>query len=234
MAGTDTDITARKRSEEALRQAEEINRRIVESTGDCVKILDLDGTAHLHQSRRSASARARGSLSELLNRPLGEIWRRRNSPGGGRGRRRGRRLGGAGRFQALLRTASGVAKWFDVVVTPITDVNGTVVQLLAVSRDITERRREEAFRAAQHQVLGMIAHRQRPGRRARPPGPPRRATVQRHAVLRAAARRRRDPRAAWRRAESSRRLRSRDRRVGHRSAQRLVRNGHVPGARRSS
>ena len=28
MAGTDTDITARKRGEEALRQAEEINRRI--------------------------------------------------------------------------------------------------------------------------------------------------------------------------------------------------------------
>ena len=41
--------------------------------------------------------------------------------------------------------------------TPITDASGTVVQLLAVSRDITERRREEAFRAAQHQVLGMIA-----------------------------------------------------------------------------
>ena len=52
MAGTDTDITARKRSEQALRQAEEINKRIVESTGDCVKILDLDGTAHLHQSPR--------------------------------------------------------------------------------------------------------------------------------------------------------------------------------------
>ena len=43
MAGTDTDITGRKRSEAALRQAEELNRRIVDSTGDCVKILDLDG-----------------------------------------------------------------------------------------------------------------------------------------------------------------------------------------------
>ena len=43
MAGTDTDITDRKRGEEALRQAEEINRRIAEHTGDCVKILDLEG-----------------------------------------------------------------------------------------------------------------------------------------------------------------------------------------------
>ena len=56
-----------------------------------------------------------------------------------------------------MRTASGMAKWWDAVVTPITDANGTVVQLLAVSRDITERRREEALRAAHQQVLGMIA-----------------------------------------------------------------------------
>ena len=48
-------------------------------------------------------------------------------------------------------------RWFDAVVTPITDVNGAVVQLLVISRDITERRREDTFRAAQHQVLEMIA-----------------------------------------------------------------------------
>ena len=46
MAGTVTDVTERKRSEEALRQAEELNRRIVDSTGDCVKILDLEGRLH--------------------------------------------------------------------------------------------------------------------------------------------------------------------------------------------
>ena len=40
LAGTETDITARKRSEQALRQAEAINHRIAESIGDCVKILD--------------------------------------------------------------------------------------------------------------------------------------------------------------------------------------------------
>jgi two-component system, cell cycle sensor histidine kinase and response regulator CckA len=48
-------------------------------------------------------------------------------------------------------------KWFDSVVTPITGANSAVVQLLAISRDITERRREDAFRAGQHQVLEMIA-----------------------------------------------------------------------------
>ena len=56
-----------------------------------------------------------------------------------------------------MRTASGAAKWWDAVVTPITDANGALVQLLVTSRDITERRREEALHAAQHQVLEMIA-----------------------------------------------------------------------------
>ena len=44
-----------------------------------------------------------------------------------------------------------------MVVTPITDAKGAVVQLLAVSRDLTDRLREEAFYAGQHHVLEMIA-----------------------------------------------------------------------------
>ena len=189
-----------------------LNRRIAESTGDCVKILDLDGRLIYMNPRGSASARARG------RQRVAEPPARRASSRERFARRRRRpsseaRRGGRGRFQACCARRQACAKWWDIVVTPITDVNGAVVQLLAVSRDITERRREEAFRAAQHQVLGMIATGSAAGRRARLPGPPRRAAVRRHAVLGAAARRRRHPRPARRRPEPSRRLRSRDRRV---------------------
>ena len=154
MAGTDTDITARKRGEQALRQAEEINRRIVESTGDCVKILDLEGNL-IYINPEGLRQLELGDDDALLNRPLVEHL--------GDVRQAGEeavaaaRHGGTGRFQAMLRTASGVPKWFDIVVTPMTDVNGAVVQLLAISRDVTERRREEVFRATHNRVLGMIA-----------------------------------------------------------------------------
>src|SRR5262245_5796411 len=67
------------------------------------------------------------------------------------------RAGRRGVFQGPSKTATGVMKWWDVAVTPITDADGVVVQLLAVARDLTERRREEAFRAGQHDVLEMIA-----------------------------------------------------------------------------
>jgi signal transduction histidine kinase len=67
------------------------------------------------------------------------------------------RQGSRGRFQYQLRSASGVATWWDAVVTPITDADNTVVQLLVISRNITERRREDSFRAGERQVLEMIA-----------------------------------------------------------------------------
>jgi PAS domain S-box-containing protein len=69
LAGTDTDITARKRSEQALRQMEEINKRIVESTGDCVKILDLEGRL-IYINREGLRLLDITDAGEVLNLPL--------------------------------------------------------------------------------------------------------------------------------------------------------------------
>ena len=41
--GINFDISDRKQSEEALRESEELKRRILESSSDCIKLLDLDG-----------------------------------------------------------------------------------------------------------------------------------------------------------------------------------------------
>ena len=155
VAGTDTDITVRKRGEEALRQAEEINRRIVQSTGDCVKILDLSGRI-IYINPEGLRQLELEDDSALLNQPLSGHMEGAIRLAANESVELARR-GGTGRFQARILTGSGRVKWFDIVVTPITDANGTVVQLLAISRDITERRREETFRTTQNKVLGMIA-----------------------------------------------------------------------------
>ena len=85
MAGTDTDITERKRGEEALRQAEEINKRIVENTSDCVKILDLDGRL-VYMNREGLRFLEIEDASLVLNRPIVELLRGGGSSGGGGGR----------------------------------------------------------------------------------------------------------------------------------------------------
>ena len=154
LAGTETDITERKRGEEALRQAEEINKRIVESTTDCLKILDLDGRL-IHVNREGLRLLEIDDAAAVLHRPLVQFF-------GGVVREAAEeaiaaaRGGGRGQFQGRLQV-HGSSRWWDVLVTPITDRDGAVVQMLAVSRDITERRQGEAFRAVRQQMLEMIA-----------------------------------------------------------------------------
>jgi PAS domain S-box-containing protein len=155
MAGTDTDITERRRGEEALRQAEAMNRRIVESTGDCVKILGLDGKL-LYINPEGLRALELTDASRLLSFPLTGFLDEASRQAADAALRAARG-GGRGRFQYMMRTATGMSTWWDAVVTPITDVDGTVVQLLMVSRDVTDRRRDEGLRTGQHQVLELIA-----------------------------------------------------------------------------
>ena len=53
------------------------------------------------------------------------------------------RAGEAAKFVGFFRTLRGEPKWWDVAVSPILDANGKPERLLAVSRDVTERRQAE-------------------------------------------------------------------------------------------
>jgi transcriptional regulator with GAF, ATPase, and Fis domain len=56
-------------------------------------------------------------------------------------------------FQAFGPTPQGQAKWWDTVITPITDAQGRLVRLLAISRDITESKQaEESLKSALEEV----------------------------------------------------------------------------------
>ena len=141
--------------EDALLNAEALNRQFVESTGDCVKILDLDGRI-LYINSAGLRLLELPDASGLLNTSIASYFEgdiRRAAESAVTAARRG----GQGRFQYVMQTTSGQVKWWDAVVTPITDRHGTIVQLLAISRDVTQRRNEESFRFTQHQVLEMIA-----------------------------------------------------------------------------
>src|SRR5262245_22683056 len=125
MLGTMTDISGRKRREEALRQAEELNRRIVGSTGDCVKILDLDGRL-LYINPVGLRELEIADPCELLDRPLAGFFEGKVRQAAEEAIVQARR-GESGRFQYLMGTPSGAAKWWDAVVTPIMDANAVVV-----------------------------------------------------------------------------------------------------------
>ena len=149
--GAMQDVTERKRAEESLRTSEEFNRRIVESSSDCIKILDLEGRL-LYISPRGQVLLGIENPAAHINGSWIELW-----PGEGRlaalETLAQSRAGGVGSFQAFGPTPQGQPKWWDTVITPMTDARGQVVRLLAVSRDITESKQsEESLKTALAEV----------------------------------------------------------------------------------
>ncbi len=135
------DITDQKCAEAQLRESEEFNRRILASSTDCIKVLDLDG-------RLAFMSEGGKFIMEVDDFPsiAGSYW-----PDFWTGTDRDRalaaldaaRAGGGDRFTGFANTMKGTARWWDVAVTPIAGPDGRPERLLAVSRDITAARETE-------------------------------------------------------------------------------------------
>ncbi len=137
---------------ETLRQVRQCN---VTSSLECVKILDLGGRL-IYINPAGLERLGVEDSRDLLHRPLVDLWQDKEREALGAAIARAK-TGAIGRFQGPCRTPAGVVKWWDMVIMPIADTSGAVVQLLAVSRDVSALWHAEAFQAGQHQVLEMIA-----------------------------------------------------------------------------
>ena len=135
--GTVADITERKLADVALREIEAFNRSIVDSSPDCIKVLDLDG--NLLSMQNGLALLGIEDIRPFLNKSWTSFWKgadRAASQAAVAAAAAGR----AGRFVGFFRTLRGEPKWWDVSISPILDAAGTPVRLLAVSRDVTQRK----------------------------------------------------------------------------------------------
>jgi len=151
-AGADHDARQDGLPSATLRQVRQCN---VESGADCMKILDLDGRL-LFINRAGLEKLGVKDPGDLLHRSLVDDWpeRERESLSNAIAQAKS---GAIGRFQGSFRTPAGSMKWWDMVIMPIADASGAIVQILAVSRDVSAPWKAQAFQAGQHQVLEMIA-----------------------------------------------------------------------------
>ena len=136
------NIADRKRAREEPRRSQEFNRRFIDSSRDCIQVLDVKGRI------RFINPIGLGMLglkdeTEYIDQPYEVLW----EPSSGAEARRAVEQAlqdDHGAFAGLCRAKQGEFKWWDVVVTPMQDPLGQVESLIAVSRDITDRMAAEA------------------------------------------------------------------------------------------
>jgi PAS domain S-box-containing protein len=139
---------------EELRSLSTFNEQIVESSRDCLMILDRDGRIQWI----SPSGR---QLLELESAEAGfpeswQGWWRAEEQHAALEALQAAAEGQDSRFTGMAPTRHGVPRWWDVILAPIDEKASRPRRLLAVARDVTERIRWEE---QQRLLLAELSHR---------------------------------------------------------------------------
>ena len=111
-------------------------RSVLASSGDCIKVLDLDANL-LFMSEGGQRVMEVADFDAIRGCSWPDLWH-------GPGRLAATdavataKAGGFARFQGPADTMAGTPRWWDVQVTPILGADGRPSNLLSVSRDVTE------------------------------------------------------------------------------------------------
>jgi PAS domain S-box-containing protein len=150
MSELDLHLTARIANE-----AQAFSRSVLESSPDCVKVLDLNGNL-LSINERGCQQMEIDDFSTCFASPWLQFWEGEHRQDAEKALKLAQG-GQIGKFQGYCSTAKGQGKWWEVIVTPIRNAEGKPAQILSVSRDITERKEAEAKLKASHQELENTA-----------------------------------------------------------------------------
>ncbi|HYO80492.1 MAG TPA: PAS domain S-box protein, partial [Bryobacteraceae bacterium] len=162
MLGATLDVTERKVAEGALKESERFTRSILESSRDCIKILNTDGCL-VSINAFGQEALGIANISGYLNRSYIDFWEGAEREACEKAVNAAR-AGGTGSFEGCFGRLNREPRWWHVQITPISDDEGGVKQLLAISRDITTtkqaeerlRRSNAALRDSEEQLRGTL------------------------------------------------------------------------------
>ena len=127
---------------ESLRASEELKSRLIACSRDCIKILDLEGRL-LFMNEGGMQVLEICDIGPFLNGPWVEFWEAADRDAA-KAAVQAAKDGGIGRFVGYFETrTSRQPRWWDVVVSPVYDANGKPERLLALSRDVTQHKKNE-------------------------------------------------------------------------------------------
>jgi formate hydrogenlyase transcriptional activator len=127
---------------ESMRASDELKSRLIACSRDCIKILDLEGRL-LFMNEGGMQVLEICDIGPLLNHCWTDFWEGADRESA-KAAVQAAKDGGIGRFIGYFETrASRQPRWWDVVVSPIFDASGKPERLLALSRDVTEQKKNE-------------------------------------------------------------------------------------------
>lgn len=149
-------MTANRESTEFVGGFGELSRELMagmlDQSEDCVKILDTDGRIDFMNSNGRCIMEI-DDFSTVAGHAWDSMW-----PDESSGRIRdaiaSAQSGAASRFEAFCPTAKGTPKWWEVTVTPVRKPDGEPFAIMAVSRDVSERRRASESLETMAQEMG--------------------------------------------------------------------------------
>jgi two-component system CheB/CheR fusion protein len=136
-----TEVTKQVMAKKQIEASDAFNRSIINSSPDCLKILDQQGKIQYVNSN-GMCLMGIDDLANITNKYWWTLWGPENELLVKQSVNKALR-GETAHFTALCPTASGALKWWDVMVSPVGGPGEPVEQIIAVSRDITELKKSE-------------------------------------------------------------------------------------------
>lgn len=137
--------------------AAEFLQRILESSQDCIKVIDLKGRLIYMNEGGLALMEIDNFERQAKHAFWPDFWQVCDRSAA-QAAFESARAGETATFDGYCETAKGTPKWWNVAVNPILDANGQVECILSVSRDITERKLTEQALQARTQELDSFAY----------------------------------------------------------------------------
>jgi PAS domain S-box-containing protein len=150
------ELLQRRQTEAELRESSEFNRSLIENSLDCIKTLDLEGNI-VWMSEVGWRSLGHDGPEALVGQCWTDLWQEADQPAAREALAQAIR-GGTGSFLGKLET-EGRIQWWHVLISPTSNQEGESRRLLAVSRDVTDRKlTEEATRIQSEQFRSLLDH----------------------------------------------------------------------------
>lgn len=156
--GTCTDVHRRVQQQRTVRESDALNRSILDSTPDCIMMLDLKGVI-LFVNEGGTRMLGIPDPTSLIGTPWIELVPPSATEEAQQALHVARRSGRA-RFTVTAETAKGTG-WWDVIAAPVLGDEGRPTSLVVISRDVTHQKTSEgqALWAANHDALTGLPNR---------------------------------------------------------------------------